>query len=169
MQIGENQSRIIHPLSTLERKKKRGVVLSGRSSGLPTVNRQLGYSGFTLLELMIVITLILILASFAFPTYHVAVIRAREAVLRDDLYTMRKLIDEFTLDKRRAPQSLDEIVEEGYLRGGVPTDPFTGRNDTWRVDTEDVPIAGDQPTSGIVDVHSGSDEPSLDGTPYSSW
>jgi general secretion pathway protein G len=169
MQIGENQSRMNNRLSTVERKTRRGPQLSGLDSGLSTVNRQLGFTGFTLLELMIVITIVLILASFTFPTYHVAVVRAREAVLRDDLYTMRKLIDEFTLDKRRAPQSLDELVEEGYLRGGVPTDPFTGRNDSWRVDTEDVPIAGDQPTSGIVDVHSGSDEPSLDGTPYSSW
>ena len=77
-------------------------------------------SGFTLIELMVVITLILILASFAMPSYHISVIHAREAVLRDDLFTMRKLIDEFTIDKQRPPTSLDELVDAGYLRGGVP-------------------------------------------------
>jgi len=97
------------------------------------------------------------------------VVRAREAVLRDDLYTLRKLIDEFTLDKQRPPATLDELVEAGYLRGGIPADPFTGSNQTWRVDIEDVPMSADQAISGIVDVHSGSDEVSLDGTPYSSW
>jgi general secretion pathway protein G len=125
--------------------------------------------GFTLLELMVVLTLILILASFAFPTYHVATVRAREAVLRDDLYTMRTLIDQFTLDKQRPPQSLEELVEEHYLRGGVPEDPFTRSNQTWQVDIEDVPIGTSQAVPGIVDVHSGSDEISLEGTPYSSW
>jgi len=126
-------------------------------------------AGFTLLELMIVLTLILILASFAVPTYHLATVRAREAVLRDDLYTLRSLIDQFTLDKQRPPQSLDELVEAGYLRGGVPEDPFTRSNQTWQVDIEDVPVGPSQAVPGIVDVHSGSDEVSLDGTPYSSW
>jgi general secretion pathway protein G len=126
-------------------------------------------SGFTLLELMMVLTLILILASFAVPTYHVATVRAREAVLRDDLYTMRTLIDQFTLDKQRPPQSLEELVEEQYLRGGLPEDPFTRSNQTWQVDIEEVPIGPSQAVPGIVDVHSGSDEMSLDGTPYSSW
>lgn len=125
--------------------------------------------GFTLLELMVVLTLLLILASFAMPTYRVAVIRAREAVLRDDLYTLRSLIDQFTLDKQRPPQTLEELVEAGYLRGGVPVDPFTQSNQTWQVVTEDVPLGPDQSVPGIVDVHSGSDETSLDGTPYSTW
>jgi general secretion pathway protein G len=118
---------------------------------------------------MIVITLILILASFAMPSFQVAVIHAREAVLRNDLFTMRKLIDEFTIDKQRPPSSLDELVDAGYLRGGVPVDPFTGSNQTWKTDTEDVPISPDQAAAGIVDVHSGSEETSLEGTPYSSW
>jgi general secretion pathway protein G len=122
-----------------------------------------------LIELMVVITLILILASFAMPMFHIAVVHAREAVLRDDLFTMRKMIDEFTVDKQRPPTSLEELVDAGYLRGGVPVDPFTGSNETWRTDTQDVPISADQSTSGIVDVHSGSDDESIDGTPYSSW
>ena len=128
-----------------------------------------GPGGFTLLELMVVITLILILASFAMPTFRVAVLHAREAVLRDDLFTLRKLIDEFTIDKQRPPASLDELVEAGYLRGGIPVDPFTNSNETWRTDTEDVPISPGQAAAGIVDVHSGSDDISLDNTPYSSW
>jgi len=125
--------------------------------------------GFTLLELMIVITLIMILASFALPTYQVAVLHAREAVLRDDLFTLRKMIDEYTIDKLAPPSSLEDLVEAGYLRGGIPVDPFTGSNQTWKTDLEDVPIGTDQSASGIVDVHSGSDDSSLDGTPYSSW
>ncbi len=116
-----------------------------------------------------VLTLIMILASFAIPTYHFAIQRAREAVLRDDLYTLRSLIDEFTVDKQRAPASLQELVDAGYLRGGVPVDPVTGSNETWRVDVEESPLTSDQAQPGIVDVHSGLDAPSLDGTPYSSW
>jgi general secretion pathway protein G len=125
--------------------------------------------GFTLIEIMVVLVIILILASFAMPSYHVAIVHSREAVLKDDLFTMRKMIDEFTVDKQHPPSSLDELVDAGYLRGGVPVDPFTGSNQTWKTDVEDVPISPDQATSGIVDVHSGSDETALDGTPYSSW
>ena len=126
-------------------------------------------SGFTLLELMVVLTLIMILASFAVPTYQRAILRAREAVLREDLYTMRKVIDEYTLDKQYPPTTLDDLVSAGYLRGGIPADPFTGSNETWQVVMEDVPLSPNQAASGIVDVHSGSDGESMEGTPYSSW
>ena len=118
---------------------------------------------------MVVIVIILILATFAMPSYQVAVVHSREAVLKDDLFTMRKMIDEYTVDKQKPPESLDELVDAGYLRGGVPVDPFTGSNQTWKTDTEQVPITPDQATSGIVDVHSGSDDTALDGTAYSSW
>jgi general secretion pathway protein G len=118
---------------------------------------------------MIVMTLILILATMAVPAYMQSIQRAREAVLRDDLYTMRSLIDQFTIDKNRPPQTLDELVDEHYLRGGIPVDPITRSNQTWQTVNEDVAISPQQSLPGIVDVHSGSDDISLDGTPYSSW
>jgi general secretion pathway protein G len=118
---------------------------------------------------MVVMVLIVVLASIAVPTYHVAIVRAREAVLRDDLYTMRKLIDQYTIDKQQPPQTLQDLVDSGYLRGGIPTDPFTARNDSWQVETEEVPLSNEQSGPGIVDVHSGASQNSLDGTPYSSW
>ena len=126
-------------------------------------------AGFTLLEMMVVLTLILILASMAAPSYRVAIIRARETVLKDDLMTMRKLVDQYTLDKNQPPSSLDDLVQGGYLRGGLPVDPFTGSNQTWQVDIEEVPLSPEETVPGVVDVHSGSNATSLEGTPYSSW
>ncbi|MGH9327788.1 MAG: type II secretion system protein [Terriglobia bacterium] len=128
-----------------------------------------GPGGFTLLELMFVMTIILILASFAVPTYTTVIKRAREAVLRNDLYTMRHLIDEYTVDKQQPPSSLQDLVDGGYLHGGIPVDPITGSNQTWQVDIEDVAASSDLSQEGVVDVHSGSDAISLEGTPYSSW
>src|SRR5271157_4827240 len=103
--------------------------------------------GFTLIELMVVLTLLLILATMSMPIFQLAIVHAREAVLKDDLYTLRKLIDEFTLDKQHPPTSLDDLVEAGYLRGGIPVDPFTGSSETWRTDIEDVPLNPSQATS----------------------
>ncbi len=125
--------------------------------------------GFTLLELMTVMTLILILASIAVPSYTTAIKRAKEAVLRDDLYTMRHLIDEYTADKQQPPQALQDLVDAGYLRGGVPVDPMTGSSQSWQVDVEDVPTTPDENQSGIVDVHSASTDVSLEGSAYNTW
>ena len=124
--------------------------------------------GFSLLEMMMVVTVILIVASISTPIYMAAVVRAREAVLADHLFTLRALIDRFTLDNGRAPASLQEFVEKGYL-GRIPTDPFTGSNETWQETKEDAPLSPSQTSLGIVDVHSGSNALSLEGTPYSSW
>ena len=124
--------------------------------------------GFSLLEMMMVVTLILIVVSIATPIYRTVTVRTREAVLRDHLYSLRALIDRFTLDNGRAPLRLEELVEKRYL-GRLPTDPFTGSNETWQEVKEDAPLSPAQATLGIIDVHSGSNDLALDGTPYSSW
>lgn len=124
--------------------------------------------GFTLIELTIVIVIILILVAIAAPMYSYSVIRAREATLKQDLDTMRKCIDAYTLDKERAPQSLDDLVSAGYMRE-IPMDPFTRSRDTWVVVQEDLYSSIDQTEPGITDVHSGATGNSLDGAPYSSW
>jgi general secretion pathway protein G len=137
---------------------------------VPGHNTQSGdrHEGFSLLEMMLVVTVILIVASIATPIYRTVVTRAREAVLRDHLFTLRALIDRFTLDNGRAPLRLEELVEKGYL-GRLPTDPFTGSNETWQGEKEDAPLSPSQTSLGIEDVHSGSNALSLEGTPYSSW
>ena len=124
--------------------------------------------GFTLIELMMVISIILILVSVAAPIYKTAILHAHEAVLRDDLFTMRSLIQQYTLDKQKAPQSLEDLVSAGYIKL-IPKDPFTGSSDTWVTDQEDVLLSVDQQQPGIVDVHSGSSQTSSEGTAYSSW
>ena len=100
--------------------------------------------------------------------YQQSIVRAREAVLRQDLFSLRTVIDQFTLDKQRAPQSLDELVQEHYLKQ-LPKDPFTGSSDTWQVVQEDSIMSVDQTQPGISDVHSGSNLIGSDGTAYSTW
>jgi general secretion pathway protein G len=125
--------------------------------------------GFSLLEMMTVITLILILATFAMPIYHTISVRAHEATLREDLFILRSQIDRFTHDNEHGPASLDELVEKEYM-GAIPTDPFTGSNETWQVDAQDTSLTPeDSSPLGVADVHSGSNDVSLEGTPYSSW
>jgi general secretion pathway protein G len=126
--------------------------------------------GFTLIELMIVISLLLILITVAVPIYRQSILRARESVLRQDLFTLRQVIDQYTLDKQKAPQSLDDLVSAGYMKQ-LPMDPFTGKNDTWAVVQEEETIADPSQTEagGISDVHSGSSQTSSDGSAYSSW
>ena len=117
---------------------------------------------------MIVITIIITIISVAVPLYQKAIIRSQESVLKQNLFTMRSLIDEYTFDKEKAPQSLQDLVTEGYLRT-LPIDPFTRKSDTWRVVMEDTLQSVDQKEPGIFDVHSGSDGTSLDGTKYADW
>jgi general secretion pathway protein G len=124
--------------------------------------------GFTLIELMIVISLIVILVAIAVPNYTQSVLRARESVLRQNLFTLRSLISQYTLDKQKAPQSLDDLVQAGYIKL-IPNDPMTTKPD-WAVEQEDTTIMSiDQQDSGIDDVHSSSSQISSDGTAYSSW
>src|SRR5689334_25268455 len=117
---------------------------------------------------MIVISVLLILLSIAIPAYRTSIIHARESVLKQDLFQLRSLIQQYTLDKQKAPQSLDDLVSAGYIKQ-IPKDPFTGSADTWTTDQEDVLLSVDQQQPGIVDVHSGSSQNSTEGTPYSSW
>ncbi len=124
--------------------------------------------GFTLIELMIVISLILILVSISIPVYNQSILRAKESVLKQDLFQMRSLISQYTLDKQKAPTSLDDLVQAGYIKQ-IPTDPMTGSNSSWTVDQEDTLMSVDQQDPGISDVHSGASQVSSDGTAYSTW
>src|ERR1700687_1531815 len=117
--------------------------------------------GFTLIELMIVISMILILVSISIPPYNQSILRARESVLRQDLFELRSLISQYTLDKQKAPQSLDDLVQAGYIKQ-IPTDPMTGSNSSWTVDQEDTVLSVDQQDPGISDVHSGPAQTQLD-------
>jgi general secretion pathway protein G len=122
--------------------------------------------GFTLLELMIVISIIVILAVIAMPQYQKTITHTRETVLRDDLFQLRKAIDLYAADKGKLPQSLDDLVSAGYVRD-IPVDPITGEKD-WTI------VSGDDPNSltsesGITDVHSASTDASTEGTQYSEW
>jgi general secretion pathway protein G len=130
--------------------------------------RGISFAGFTLIELLVVMSIIVILVSIAIPLYQKSILRTRETVLRNNLMTLRNVIDEYTYDKQKAPQTLQELVQEGYLRE-VPKDPVTDSNTTWRIVMEDAVQSVNQTEPGIFDVHSGSDKMSLDGTPYSDW
>ena len=125
-------------------------------------------AGFTLVELMIVMAIVGVLAVVAIPSYVGAVRQAREAVLKEDLHVMRAAIDSYTADKQKAPQSLDDLVNEGYLRK-IPVDPMTRAADSWQTTTSDALHSLDQTDPGIDDVHSGSQEQGSDGQPYSEW
>ena len=117
--------------------------------------------------MVIVISIIFILMSVAVPVYRTHLLHAREAVLREDLYTMRNAIDQYTMDKNKAPQDLNDLVTAGYM-SRIPQDPFTRTTD-WQVAQDDTLLSPDQTAPGINDVHSTSNQNSTEGTAYSSW
>ena len=129
-----------------------------------------GAAGFTLLELLIVIALIGILASLVVPQFKKTPDKAREAVLKEDLFTLRDLIDQYFADKGKYPASMETLVEEGYLRK-IPVDPFTNSADTWQTEAAPMEDGGDEEetTGGVYDVHSGATGTAMDGTSYSEW
>ena len=120
------------------------------------------------MELMIVMAIIGVLTVVAVPSFIGAIRQAKEAALKEDLHVMRVAIDSYTMDKQKAPQSLDDLIADGYLRA-VPVDPFTHAKDTWAPETGDALHSLDQTDPGIDDVHSGSQEIGTDGQPYSTW
>jgi general secretion pathway protein G len=124
--------------------------------------------GFTFVEMMVVISIIVLLITMAIPIYQRTIIRAKESVLKNNLFTMRTVIDNYSYDKEKAPQALQDLVSEGYLKE-VPFDPMTGSNQTWKIIMEDASQALNQTEPGIFDVRSGSEKTSLDGTAYGDW
>jgi general secretion pathway protein G len=136
------------------------------SSRAATVTKRL--RGFTFVELMVVITIIVVLITIAIPIYQKSIIRAKESVLRNNLFTIRTVIDNYTYDKQKAPQTLQDLVTDGYLRE-VPSDPMTISNQSWKTIMEDATQSVSQDQPGIWDIRSGSDKIGLDGTPYSEW
>ncbi|EHP88727.1 type II secretion system protein G [Geobacter metallireducens RCH3] len=128
--------------------------------------------GFTLVELMIVVTIIGILATIAVPSYKWSLIKAREAVLRENLYSIRSSIDQFYADQGKYPDTLQDLVDKKYIHG-LPTDPFTRKTDSWETIAPPAPTggadAGKQETGNVYDVHSGSDLVGTDGKPYKEW
>jgi general secretion pathway protein G len=139
--------------------RRRSCLLEARSSQLA--------AGFTLIEMVIVISIVLVLLAVALPMYERQITRTREATLRENLHTLNKLIDQYSLDKKKAPQSLDDLVQAGYLKY-IPND-ITGKPDTWKTDPEDPQNCMDPNQCGLAGVHSGSSAAASDGTAYSSW
>src|ERR1035437_1268391 len=135
--------------------------------GFMRVNRRHD-AGFTLVELMIVMAIIGVLATLAIPSFVGALKQAREAVLKEDLHVLRTAIDSYTADKQKAPQSLEDLITDGYLKS-VPEDPMTHSKDTWVTDTSDTLSSVDQTDAGINTIHSGSQDQGSDGQPSSAW
>ena len=139
------------------------------STGRSTVIGKLrGQHGFTLIELMVVMALIVILASIGLASYQNGVTRSKEAVLKEDLFRMRDAIDQYFADKNEYPAGLDSLVSEGYLRS-IPKDPFTNSDSTWQTSPAEMDARNPKATPGIYDIKSGSDQVASDGTRYAEW
>ena len=121
-----------------------------------------------MIEMIIVIAIVMILAGIAAANYQHSIWRAREAVLKNDLFMLRSSIDQYTLDKQKAPQALEDLVSAGYIKS-VPVDPITNESGSWTTVEEDSLMAVDQTAPGIVDVHSGASGSSTEGSSYSEW
>jgi general secretion pathway protein G len=147
----------------------RGFVRTKGLDATRQLRERMKAGGFTLIELMIVITIISILLGMAAMRYDRSVQHAREAALKTDLKVMREAIDNYTLDKEAAPQSLEDLTssQTPYLRE-IPVDPITRAKD-WHADFGDLVLSPDQTNNGVVDVHSNSDQSGSDGTPYNTW
>jgi general secretion pathway protein G len=151
----------------MERHTRNGRFVLNSASPFNTRRRFL-QRGFTLIELMVVMAIISVMIAIAVPIYQKSIIRAKESVLRSNLFTIRNMIDEYTVDKQKAPDSLQELVTDGYLRQ-VPQDPMTGSSESWKIIMEDTAVGGSNSSPGIFDIRSGSDKKSLDGTDYADW
>jgi len=143
-------------------------IQTGNSQMDAAVRPRVLRSGYTLIELIIVMAIISVLVSIAVPLYQKSLQRTKETLLKNNLFTLRTVIDEYTFDKQKAPQTLQDLVTEGYLRS-VPLDPITGSDQSWKLIMEDALSMVNQTQPGIFDVRSGSDLKSLEGTPYSEW
>jgi len=127
-----------------------------------------GQRGFTLIELLVVVAIIGILTTAALPTYRNATKKAREAVLKQQLYTMRDVIDQYFVDKGKYPDDLQALVTENYVRQ-IPVDPMTGTGDSWEIEMSEADPQNPEADSGVYNVHSGSSDQALDGSIYSEW
>ena len=157
-------------MSTPNPREQRWTVLNIRTGKPLLLKRPIRSDehGFTLVELMVVMLIIGVLAAVAIPSFVAAIRNAKEAALREDLHVMRDAIDSYTMDKNKAPQSLDDLVQNGYLKS-VPVDPMTHSAETWQTTSDETYSDLDQTEPGVTDVHSGSEEVGTNGQAYSTW
>jgi general secretion pathway protein G len=141
---------------------------TGRRSPHGPRGRRADRGGFTLIELLVVITLIVVLAGMGLASYSTSITRAKEAVLKEDLFRMRDAIDQYYADKAKYPADLPSLVSDGYLRR-IPEDPFTQSADTWQTQPAEIDPANPTSEPGVFDVKSGSDATGLDGSRYADW